>query len=141
MKQLQFTRPAIQSEMTTVEELVQVMNTLQGQQHALNQEISRLTVENQQFRQAGQGWRRLRLQLDKQFRQRFPTRTLGQINDKVWSTSKALGNLRCSRENLRNSLSELRKTTIFHDCCLWFSFPTSGRMGGRSRQRHHERCT
>ena len=39
--------------MATVEELVQMMNTLQGQQHALNQEISRLTLENQQFRQAG----------------------------------------------------------------------------------------
>ena len=51
MVQLQFTRP--QSEMATVEELVQMMNTLQGQHHALNHEISRLTAENQQFRQAG----------------------------------------------------------------------------------------
>ena len=32
-------------------ELVQMMNTLQGQHHALNQEIS--TAENQQFRLAG----------------------------------------------------------------------------------------
>ena len=32
---------------------VQMMNTLQRQQHALNQKISRLTAENQQFRQAG----------------------------------------------------------------------------------------
>ena len=39
--------------MATVEELVLMMNPLQGQQHALNQEISRLTAENQQFRQAG----------------------------------------------------------------------------------------
>ena len=39
--------------MATVEELVQSMNPLQGQQHALNQEISRLTVENQQLRQGG----------------------------------------------------------------------------------------
>ena len=39
--------------MATVEELVQMMNTLQGQQHALIEEISRLTAENQQFRQAG----------------------------------------------------------------------------------------
>ena len=39
--------------MATVEELVQMMNTLQGQQHALNQKISRLTAENLQFRQAG----------------------------------------------------------------------------------------
>ena len=49
--QLQFTRP--QSDMATVEELVQMKNTLQGQHHALNQEISRLTAENQQLTQAG----------------------------------------------------------------------------------------
>ena len=39
--------------METVEELEQMMNTLQGQQHALNQKTSRLTAENQEFRQAG----------------------------------------------------------------------------------------
>ena len=39
--------------MATVEELVQMVNTLQGQQHALNQEMSRLTAENLKFRQAG----------------------------------------------------------------------------------------
>ena len=39
--------------MATVEKLVQMMNTLQGQQHALNQQISRLTTENHQFRNAG----------------------------------------------------------------------------------------
>ena len=39
--------------MATVEELVQMMNTLQGQQRALNQEMSRLKAENLQFRQAG----------------------------------------------------------------------------------------
>ena len=39
--------------MATVEEFVQLMNTLQGQQHAVNQEILRLTAENQKFRQAG----------------------------------------------------------------------------------------
>ena len=47
----QFARP--QSEMATVEELVQMMNTLQKQHHALNQEISRLTLGNQQLRQTG----------------------------------------------------------------------------------------
>ena len=36
----------------TVEEFLKMMSTLQGQQHALNQEISRLTAENQQFRNA-----------------------------------------------------------------------------------------
>ena len=39
--------------MATVDELVQMMNTWQGQQHALNQDISRFTPENQQFRPAG----------------------------------------------------------------------------------------
>ena len=39
--------------MATVEELFQMVNTLQGRHHVLNQEISRLTAENQQFRQAG----------------------------------------------------------------------------------------
>ena len=74
---------SIQSEMATVEELVQMMNTLLGQQHALNQEISRLTAENQQFRQAvaHQGCQRLRLQLDKQFRPRFPMRTHDRVNE------------------------------------------------------------
>ena len=41
------------SEMVTVEELFQMMNTLQGQHHALSQEISSCTAENQQFSQAG----------------------------------------------------------------------------------------
>ena len=59
-----------------------------------------------QFRQAGSpGWRRLRLRLDLQFRQRFPKRTHDQVKDNVWSTSKALGNLQRSNDNLRNSLS------------------------------------
>ena len=39
--------------MATVEELQPMMNTLQGQRHASNQDISRLTAENPQFRQAG----------------------------------------------------------------------------------------
>ena len=51
MVQLQFTRP--QSEISTVEELVQLMNTLQGQQHALNREILRSAAENRQISQAG----------------------------------------------------------------------------------------
>ena len=34
------------SEMATVEELVQKMNMLQGQHHALNHEVLRLTAEN-----------------------------------------------------------------------------------------------
>ena len=46
----------VQSGMATVEEFVQMMNTLQGQQHALNQEVLRLTAENLQFRQAGSPW-------------------------------------------------------------------------------------
>ena len=39
--------------MATVVELVQMMNTLQGQTHAVNQEISMLTAENQRPRNAG----------------------------------------------------------------------------------------
>ena len=39
--------------MATVDELAQMMNRVQGKQHSLNQEISRLTAENQQYRQAG----------------------------------------------------------------------------------------
>ena len=39
--------------MATVEELLQMTNMLQGQQHALNQEILRLTAENLQCRNAG----------------------------------------------------------------------------------------
>ena len=42
--------------MATVEEVFQMMKTLQEQQHALKQEISRLTAENLQFRQAGSPW-------------------------------------------------------------------------------------
>ena len=51
MVQLEFTRP--QSELATVEELVQMMNTVARATTCLEQEISRLTAENQQFRQAG----------------------------------------------------------------------------------------
>ena len=36
-----------------LDELLQTMITLQGQHHALNQEILRVTAENQQLRQAG----------------------------------------------------------------------------------------
>ena len=39
--------------MATVDDLVQMMNTLHGEHHVLNQEISRLTAENHQFRHAG----------------------------------------------------------------------------------------
>ena len=39
--------------MATVEELVHMTNTLQGQQHALNRKVTRLTAENRQFRNAG----------------------------------------------------------------------------------------
>ena len=39
--------------MVTLEELAQLVNTLQGQQHASNQEISKLTSQNQQFRHGG----------------------------------------------------------------------------------------
>ena len=40
-------------EMATVDELVQMMNTLQGQPHALNQEITRMTAETLQCRYDG----------------------------------------------------------------------------------------
>ena len=91
--------------MATVDNLVQMMNTLPGpQQHALNQEISRLTAENQQFRQAGsQDWRRLPLLWDKQFGQRFPMRIHDRMHVRLQSTSKVLENLQRSRKNLRNS--------------------------------------
>ena len=39
----------MQNEIATVGEIMQMVNTL----HALNQQISRLTAENQQFRQTG----------------------------------------------------------------------------------------
>ena len=55
---------------------------------------------------AHQGWRELRIRLDRQFRQRFPMRTHNQKNDKVWWTSRVLGNLQCSMENLQSSLSD-----------------------------------
>ena len=51
---------------------------------------------------AHQSWRRLRLQMDKH----------DQTNDKVCSTSKALGNRQRSKENLRDT-EWLRKTTRF----------------------------
>ena len=84
----------IRSEMATVGELVQMMNTLQGQHHALNQKISSVTAENPQFKQAGSP----RLAeiattvVQALFRLRFPMRTHDQRNDKVWSASMALGN-------------------------------------------------
>ena len=56
-------------------------------------------------RLAHQGWERLRLQFDKQFRQRFLMRTHDRVNDKVWSTSKVMGNLQRSRASLRDSPS------------------------------------
>ena len=73
----------------TVEELVQMMTTVQGQQHAFNQEISRLTTENQQFRQ------------------RFRMRTHDQVIDKVWSTPPT------SKGESARFTEWLRKTTGF----------------------------
>ena len=46
-------RKSTKVEMATIEELVQMMNTLQGQRHALYQVMSRLLAESQQFRNAG----------------------------------------------------------------------------------------
>ena len=84
---------------------MKVTNTLQGQQHALNQEISRLTSENQQFRQAGS--RRL-AEIATAAGQRFLMRTHDQMNDKVWSTLEALRNLQSSKENF-SRITVLRK--------------------------------
>ena len=94
--------------MATVEELVRMMNTLQGQQHALNQEITRLTAENQESSQAGSP--RLAeiataVGQEVQTAIFFLIRTRDQLNDKVWSTLKVWGDLQRSRENLRESPS------------------------------------
>ena len=101
---MQLTRP--QSEMATVGELVQMMHTLQGQHYALNQEISRSTAENQQFRQAGSpGLAEIATTVGQAVQTAISNATHDQLNDKVWSTSKALGNFQCSKENLRSLLN------------------------------------
>ena len=49
-------------------------------------------------------------------------RTYDQMNDKVWSTTKALGNLRCSKENLRSLLSgseRLQGVIAAHGSAFW----------------------
>ena len=84
--------------MATVEELVQMMNTLQGQHHALNQEISSVTAENLQFKQAGSP------------RLAEIATTVGQANPRSKERQslvdiKGLGKPQHSEENLRNSLS------------------------------------
>ena len=131
-----------QSEMATVEELVQMMNALQGQHHALNQEISRLTAESQQFRQAvSPGLAEI-------------ATTVGQAVQTAVSTANPRSNERQSlvghqgvgkppmfKGGSSKFTEWLRKTTVFADCCLWLSFPANDRMGGRSRQHHHERST
>ena len=61
---------------------------------------------NSSDRLAHQDWRRFRLQLDKKFRQRFPVQIHDRVSDKVWSTSKVLGNLQRSREKLRDEKCE-----------------------------------
>ena len=88
-----------------------MMNTSQGQPHALNPEISRLTSEtNSSDRLAHQNWRRLRLQWDKQFKQRVPMPCRDKMSARVLSTSSVLENLQLFKENLRDSQ---RKTTGF----------------------------
>ena len=142
-KQLQFTCSSIQSEMATVEELVQMMNTLQGQQHALDQEISRLTAGNQQFRQAvaHQGWRRPRLQLDKQFRQRFLMRTPRSSERQSLVDIKGLGKPPNVQGKICGDSPSVSGRPRGSDCCILHSFPASDRMGARSRQHYHERST
>ena len=115
---------------------VQMMNTLQGQHHDLNQEISRLTAENQQFRQAGSpGLAEI-------------ATTVGQ------AVQTAISNAN-TRSNERQRLVDIKgfgKPLMFEGesekfiewpnkttgVLIWLSFPISDRMGGRSRQRHHE---
>ena len=83
---------------------------LQGQHHALNQEISKLTPENQQFRQAGSpGPAEIATAVGRAVQTAISNANPRSTTNKVWSTSKALGNLRCSKEYLRSSLSGSRR--------------------------------
>ena len=54
-------------------------------------------------------------------------RTHDRVNDKVWSTSKVLGNLQRSKENLRVAQEDHGVS----DCCVWLSFSASDRVCGR----------
>ena len=113
--------------MATVEEILHGMSTLQGQQHALNQEISRLTEENKQYRQArSPGLAELRLQFDKQFRQRFPMRTHDRVkrtksgrHQRSWETS-------CVHKRICDIHSLAQEDHGVSDCSVWTPFCTSG---------------
>ena len=118
--------------MATVEELVQMMNKLLGLQHALIQEISRLSAENQQFRQAGSpGLAEIATAVGQAVQTAISDANHDRVNDKVWATSKVLGKPPTFKGESARFTEWLRKTTGVSDCCVWLCFPASDRMGGR----------
>ena len=139
---VQSSRPWIQSEMATVEELVQMMNTLQGQHHASNQEISMLTAENLQFRQAGSpGLAEIASTVGQAVQTAISNANPRSNEGQSLVDIKVLGKPPTFEGESSKFTEWLRKATEGHgvsDCCLWLSFPASDRLGGRSRQRHHE---
>ena len=121
--------------MATVEELVQMMNTLQGQQHALNQEISRLTAENQQFRQAGSpGLAEIATAVGQAVQTAISNANPRSSERQSLVDIKGLG----KPPTFKGGICEIHRVAQedhgVSDCCVWLSFPASDRVGGRSRQ-------
>ena len=99
--------------MATIEELVQMMNTLQGQRHALYQVMSRLLAESQQFRNAGSPGL-AETATDKQFEQRWLKQTHNQINvHQNLVDIKGVGKTPTFREESAKFSEWRRKTTWF----------------------------
>ena len=135
-------KPSIQSEMATVDEIVEMMNTLQRQQHALNQEILRLTAENQQFRQAGSpGLAGIATAAG----QAVQTATSNANPRPKWTSESGRHQGSWKTSNVQERICEIHRVAQedhrVSDWCVWLSIPASDWMGGRSRQRHHERRT
>ena len=104
------------------------MNALQGQHHAVNQEISRLTAENQQLRQTGSP---LLAEIETLVGQAVLT-AISNANSRSNERHslvdiRGLGKL-LSKENLQSSLSGSRKTAGFLIAACGSAFwPLGGR--------------
>ena len=128
--------------MSTVEELVQMMNTFQGQRHALNQEISRLNAENQQFRHGGSPeLAETATAVVQAVRTAISNASPRQNERQSVVDTKGLGKLQTFKGDSARFIWAAKEDHRVSDRCVRLSFLASARVGGRSRHRDHEQHT
>ena len=93
---------------------------MQGQQHALNQKISMLTAENQQFRNAGSPrLTEIATALEQQFNQRWQKQAHEQMNVRFRWTSRVLGKPHSFKGNMQDLASGSVFCSAFRPVTEW----------------------